>query len=186
MHISFSNDCTFRFADYNMIAKIIDLQPYTGRTKHDYVDTLTEGITKDLINLGIDLGKVFVSYYAYEAGKIPELAIESGKVFYACLVTIEENYINTPEYKKRIIQIAQSYCDYKLGTNKVIDERWVKLFSVGDFETSLEWISELGIGRCLDASPIINDEGPHHIKNYLIEECKKELFNPLLNDIIHN
>ena len=170
------------YIDNKMIEKIIATQPYTKKAKHENIDTLEDGITKDLINLGIDLGKVFVCYYGGEFAS--ELSIEAGKEFYACLVTIEETFINTPEYKKRIIQIAQSYSNHKLGNKILIDEKRVKLLSVSDFEASIDKMSVIGIGKCLDEAPILNNNSSNQIKEYLIEECKKGLFNPLCNDII--
>lgn len=171
--------------DDNLIDKIIEQQPYTGKAKRNFIDTLSDGITKDLINLGIELGKVFVCFDAFEAGKISELAIDGGKQFYACLVTIEENYTNTPEYKKRVIQIAQSYRDSKQGTHRIIDEKRVRLLSISEFENCMETMSEMGIGKCLDMSPIRDTVNHQHIKDYLFEELQKVLFHPLMNDILH-
>ena len=181
--ISISGKHAVEIDDF-LISKIIALKPFKGKEKRIYIDSLEEGITKDLINLGIGLGKVFMSYEAYKAGKIPGFPYDPSKEFYACMVTLEDDYLNTPGYKKRIIQIAQSYRNSCIRTNVEIDERKVRLLSVGEFEICTEMLADLGLIKCLETSPIRVTDGRRQVFDSLFEECKVSILNPLKGAII--
>lgn len=171
--------------DDSLINGIIDSQPFSTKNKHDKIESIEEGLTKDLILLGIDLGKIYACYEDYKQGIIPGLEYDADKKRYACLVTLEDGYINTPEYKKRIIQIAQSYRDYKTGRHDIISEKEVLLLSINELERSLEMMSEMGVSKCMDSSPIIDLHGHRAIADSLMERFSERIYNPFIADIIH-
>ena len=172
--------------DDNLIKQIIDSQPFSSKNKHDIIEPLEEGLTKDLILLGIDLGKIYACYEDYKQGIIPGLDYDANKKHYACLVTLEDGYINTPEYKKRIVQIAQSYRDFKTGRHDIINEKEVLLLSVNQLERSLEMMTDMGVSKCLDNSPILNLQGHRKIMDSLMERFTERIYNPFMADIIHD
>lgn len=50
------------------------------KNKHDIIEPLEEGLTKDLILLGIDLGKIYACYEDYKKqGIIPGLEYDAEK-----------------------------------------------------------------------------------------------------------
>lgn len=169
--------------DDNLIKQIIDSQPFSTKNKHDIIEPLEEGLTKDLILLGIDLGKIYACYEEYKEGIIPGL-YDVGKRQYACLVTLEDCYINTPEYKKRIVQIAQSYRDFRTGRHEIINEKDVLLLSVNQLERSLEMMTDMGVSKCLDNSPILDLKGHRRILDSLMEKFTERIYNPFMADII--
>lgn len=156
------------------------------KNKHDIIEPLEEGLTKDLILLGIDLGKIYACYEDYKQGLIPGLEYDAEKRQYACLVTLEDGYINTPEYKKRIVQIAQSYRDFKIGRHEIINEKDVLLLSVNQLERSLEMMDDMGVSKCLDNSPILNLQGHRKIMDSLMEQFTERIYSPFMADIIHD
>ena len=170
--------------DDNLLNHIISERPYSAKGVHDTIETLEEGITKDLILLGIGLGKIYTCYDDYVQGKIPGLQYDANKKQYACLVTLEDSYINTPEYKKRIVQVAQSYRDFKIGKQEHIDEKQVLLLSVNQLERSMERLADLGLAKCLDNSPILDLENHNEVFKALWKRFTETLYNPLLNDIV--
>ena len=172
--------------DDNLIKQVIDSQPFSSKNKHDIIETLEEGLTKDLILLGIDLGKIFVCYEDFKQGIIPGVEYDADKKQYACLVTLEDGYINTPEYKRRIVQIAQSYRDFKTGRHNTINEKDVLLLSVNQLERSLEMITDMGISKCLDNTPILDLKGHRKIADSLMAQFTEKIYNPFMADIIHD
>lgn len=172
--------------DDNLIKQIIDTQPFSNKNRHDIIEPLEEGLTKDLILLGIDLGKIYACYEDYKQGIIPGLDYDANKKHYACLVTLEDGYINTPEYKKRIVQIAQSYRDFKIGRHDIINEKEVLLLSVNQLERSLEMMADMGVSKCLDNSPILDLQGHRKIMDSLMERFTERIYNPFMADIIHD
>ena len=172
--------------DDNLIKQIIDSQPFSSKNKHDIIESLEEGLTKDLILLGMDLGKIYACFEDYKQGIIPGLKYDTDKKQYACLVTLEDGYINTPEYKKRIVQIAQSYCDFKTGRHNIINEKDVLLLSVNQLERSLEMMADVGVSKCLDNSPILDLQGHRKVMDSLTERFAERIYNPFMADIIHD
>ena len=172
--------------DDNLIKQIIDTQPFSNKNRHDIIEPLEEGLTKDLILLGIDLGKIYACYEDYKQGIIPELDYDANKKHYACLVTLEDGYINTPEYKNRIVQIAQSYRDFKTGRHDIINEKEVLLLSVNQLERSLEMMADMGVSKCLDNSPIRDLQGHRKIVDSLMERFTQRIYDPFMADIIHD
>ncbi len=172
--------------DDTLIKQIIDSQPFSSKNKHNIIEPLEEGLTKDLILLGINLGKIYACYGDYKQGIIPGLDYDANKKHYACLVTLEDGYINTPEYKKRIIQIAQSYRDFKTGRHDLINEKEVLLLSVNQLERSLEMMADIGVSKCLNNSPILDLQGHRKIMDSLMERFTERIYNPFMADIIHD
>ena len=183
--ISIVGKCAVEVDD-NLIQRVIDSQPFSGKNKHDVIESLEEGLTKDLILLGIDLGKVYVCFEDYKQGIIPGLEYDTDKKQYACLVTLEDGYINTPEYKKRIVQIAQSYSDFKTDRHNIINEKDVLLLSVNQLERSLERMADMGVSKCLDNSPILDLQGHRKVMDSLMERFTKRIYNPFMADIIQD
>lgn len=171
--------------DDDTIERVVKDKPFSSAKKKTEIDAaIPEGITKDLINLGIGVGKIFVSYDDYRAGNIASFPYMGEKKFHAALVTLEESLSNTPGYKDRIVQVAQSYRDAKSDLTEPIDEKLVKILSVKDLEECSCIIVNEGLGfymehnmdRTLLAQKYVNDK-------YLIDQCNNELINPFIEDL---
>lgn len=99
---------------------------------------------------------------------------------------LEDGYINTPKYKKRIVQIAQSYRDFKTGRHDIINEKEVLLLSVNQQERSLDMMTDMGVSKYLDNSPILDLQGHRKIMDSLMERFTERIYNPFMADIIHD
>jgi hypothetical protein len=170
--------------DDDTINDIINQQPFSDKSKKRTIDSLPEGLTKDLIDIGIGLGKIFVCYDDYQKGLIPDLVFDQNKEFYACLVTLDESYINTPDYKKRIIQVAQGYRRFKTKRSEVINPEQVILLSVSQLEKSIERLEDMGVCKCFSSAPILQLEGHKSMFEYLSAKCNDTIIKPLMDDII--
>ena len=171
--------------DDEAIERVVSDQPFSSSRKKKEIDeAIQEGITKDLINMGIGVGKVLVSYDAYKGGKISDFPYMEGKRFHAVLVTLEESFSNTPGYKDRIVKVALSYRQYKSGQSELIDEKLIKILSVRNIEECACIIANEGIGFYLDNHMDNELIGKKWVKdNYLVDRCNDELINPFLEDI---
>lgn len=171
--------------DDETIERVVRDKPFSSKRKKEEIDeAISEGITKDLINLGIGVGKIFVSYDDYRAGNVEAFPFLEGKKFYAVLVTLEESFSNTPGYMERILKVAQSYRDAKSCRTEEIDKKTVKILSVRNMEE----------GACVIAKEGIDFYLTHHMENevikekwvndkFIVDKCNEELINPFLEEL---
>jgi len=168
------------------IERVVRNKPFSSTRKKKEIDeAIVEGLTKDLITLGIGVGKVFVSYDDYKAGNITDFPYMEGKNFHAVIVTLEESLSNTPGYKDRIIKVAQSYRDAKSEHSELIDEKSVKILSVKNLEECTCVIAKDGIGYYLKHH--MNNElmTQEYVKDkFLVDKCNEELINPFLEELM--
>lgn len=168
------------------IERVVRNKPFSSTRKKKEIDeAIVEGLTKDLITLGIGVGKVFVSYDDYKAGNITDFPYMEGKNFHAVIVTLEESLSNTPGYKDRIIKVAQSYRDAKSEHSELIDEKSVKILSVKNLEECTCVIAKDGIGYYLKHH--MNNElmAQEYVKDkFLVDKCNEELINPFLEELM--
>ena len=172
--------------DDETIERVVRDKPFSSSRKKKEIDeAIVEGLTKDLIAIGIGVGKVFVSYDDYKAGNITDFPYMEGKNFHAVIVTLEESLSNTPGYKDRIIKVAQSYRDAKSEHSELIDEKSVKILSVKNLEECTCVIDKDGIGYYLKHH--MNNElmTQEYVKDkFLVDKCNEELINPFLEELM--
>jgi hypothetical protein len=170
--------------DYELIEKIIHEKPFTGKKKKKEIDSLEDGLTKDLINLGIGLGKIYVCYDEYKSGKIPELPDMPNKGFYAILVTLEECFSNTPGYKERIIEIAQNYRQFKSASTEFIDPERVRIMTVKDVEEEACIIEHRGLKFCMENYMDNTIMEENWVRDtYIMDRCHEELISPIIKEL---
>ena len=156
-----------------------------ARKKKEIDEAIPEGLTKDLIALGIGVGKVLVSYDDYRAGNATGFPYMDGKKFHAAIVTLEESYSNTPGYKERIIKVARSYREFKNGNTEPIDEHEVIMLSVKDIEECACVIAKEGLGFYLEHHMDSKLMAQKYVKDkFLVDKCNDELINPFLKEMM--
>lgn len=171
--------------DDDTIERVVREKPYSSTRKKKEIDeVISDGITKDLINFGIGVGKVFVSYDDYKAGNVTGFPYKEGLKFYAAIVTLEDNLSNSPGYKDRILKVAQSYRDCKSERSEPIDDKAVKMLTVKDLEECLCVIAKEGIGFYLEHHTDRELLAQKYKKdNFLVDKCSDELINPFLEEL---
>lgn len=171
--------------DDQTINRVVRDKPFSNTKKKKEIDeAIPEGLTKDLIHLGIGVGKVFVSYDDYQAGNVTGFPYMKGKRFHAVIVTLEESFSNTPGYKERIIKVAQSYRDAKSDHSKPIDEKTVKMLCVKDMEECTCIIAKEGLGFFMEHHMDSKLMAQKYVKDkFLVDKCNEELINPFLKEM---
>ena len=168
--------------DVDLINRILNEKPFSNSNRKKISD-LPEGLTKDIINYGIDLGKIFVCYDDYVENHIKEFLYMPGKRFHAFLLTLEQNFNNAYEIRNEIIKIAQCYRNYMAKNSRIISDDEVIILSSRDIERQIPIIAEKGIAEYMN----IREQGDLYKyevnSEYLSNQCKKVLLDDLLKDI---
>lgn len=163
----------------DLIDDIINHNYFSRKQIKEHIEkSIPEGITKDLIDLGIGLGKIFVCYDTYKQNKIEKLKYKGDKIFCAILLTLEEGFCNSLNYKEQIIRIAQAYRNYKGESNEIINPDEVKIFSIRDIENEIPILAKDNSLVMLGGNNkkcIIND--------YLMECFENKIMKPLLKEM---
>lgn len=168
--------------DRDLLDTIIREKPYTSAKKKE-ISQIPEGLTKDIINYGIDLGKIFVCYDDYEENRIESLRFMPGKKYHMCLLTLEQNFCNAYEIRNDIIKIAQSYRDFKTGNHRCILDEDVMIISTREIERYIPIIADVGIAKFVELKKNGSIDRIKENNEFLRTKCKTELLDELLQDI---
>lgn len=108
-------------------------------------DLQTSALAKDLVELGIDQGKILSCYVDWKNGKIPNLPNYSEKYhFMAIVLTLEETFCSF-DLKELIDEVAYRYVEKKKGVN--LKNMITSIISSATFNKSIPIISKQGIYR---------------------------------------
>lgn len=164
------------------IDMVVGKRPFTVKAKREVIEKgLPSGLTKDLINLGVDLGKIYVSYDKYRDGRIKNFPYMEGKRFHAVILTLKETFSNVPGYKSIIVKVAQSYRDYYSGNTEVINEDDVKILSLSRLEENAVIIAKIGLGEYFRIHRDMKALRSLWEKDeYLLNKCDQEIIQPLI------
>ena len=168
--------------DTERIDSIIDKKPSKSEIK-EITKQLQPSLTKDIILLGIDLGKIFVSYDDYKQNQIKDFPYMPNKKFHACLLMIEHNLCNVYEIKDYIIRIAQMYREKQSKVNVDIRENEVLILSARDMERDIPLMAKFGIAKVMEWEQS-GDIYKQKVDNvFLKDRCKTVLIDTLMRDI---
>ena len=144
---------------------------------------MPDGLTKDLIELGIGLGKIFVSYDDYKNNRIVGFPYMGNKTFHAYILTLEDNFCNIFDIKDAIIKVAQCYRDEKSFSSCTIKDDEVKFISIKDIEEDTPTLAKLGVAKFLDVDKN-NEIEKYWIKNdFLIGKANSELIDDMIKEM---
>ena len=106
------------------------------------------------------------------------------KGFYAILVTLEECFSNTPGYKERIVEIAQSYRQFKSSSTELIDLERVRIMTVKDVEEEACIIEHRGLKFCMENYMDNKKMEENWVKDtYIMDRCHEELISPIIKEL---
>lgn len=169
--------------DKEWIEEIINDKPFSNSKRKDLYADKKESLTRDIIQFGIDLGKIYVCYDNYKENRIEGFPYMPNKRFHACLLVFEQNFCKTYEIKNDIIRIAQSYRDYSSKEITSIDEHEVTLISARDMERDIPLIANNGIAKVMEWEQNGNIYKYKEDNTFLRELSKSTLLDKLLQDI---
>lgn len=172
--------------DNDIIDSLVLHEKMSNREIETYKRSVKSQLTKDLIDLGIDLGKVFVCYDKCLDLSLPELTFPKDARCTVGLVTIDNCFAGTPDYKDTILKIAQWYRNLKNQADKKIEEESVIFLSLKDIEEYSPIIGRLGLSFFLNQIRTGNWpklQEVHEPNKYLVEKFEKEVWNDIFQEI---
>lgn len=108
----------------------------------DLLKKQDSALAKDLVELGVDLGKILCCYVDWKEGKIPGFPTFSEEYnIMAIVLTLEETFV-IPELKDLIDEVARSYVKDKKG---YIPNISTSIISSSTFDASIPFIAKCGI-----------------------------------------
>lgn len=162
--------------DNNVIESILIEKNFSRKYKHEVLEKLRHGLTKDIVDLGIDVGKILVSYDDYCNDRINSLRYMGPKKFYAFLLTVEESYMNL--YKDKILKIAKAYFSYKTKKDDLnLDPGSIRIISAKTLEEDINLVRYNNKIDMLGKGIHTNS----NLDNFLIKKFKKELIDPFMD-----
>ena len=75
----------------------------------NYIKLIPDTLTKDIIILGIEIGKIYKVYNDYRCNKIANLPYNENINFFPIMVTFEEWYAGCPSINDCLTRIAEAY-----------------------------------------------------------------------------
>ena len=106
-------------------------------------------LIKDLIGIGVDLGKILCCYCDWREGIINDLPPYSNEMnFTASVLTLEETLCNEAEIKSYIDRIAYQYVLEKKGIG--LERINTRVISSIDFDGNIPYIGENGLTKYVD------------------------------------
>lgn len=106
-------------------------------------DLQDSALAKDLVELGIDLGKILCCYVDWKNGKIPNMPNYSEKYNFKAIVLTLEETLCILELKELIDEVAYRYVKMKKGV--CIKDMSTSIISSATFDKSIPIISKQGI-----------------------------------------
>lgn len=135
----------------------------------------TSPLVKDIIELGVDLGKVLCCYCDWKDGKIYKIPHYSDDMaFCAALLTLEETFCGSLEIKEYIDDIAYRYVYEKKGVN--LERVKTYILSSSTFDNDIPEIAQQGLYTYITEDKFEDHGHRSELNTYL-----KEGFDRFLN-----
>lgn len=172
--------------DNGVIDSLIAKTKMTNKEIESFKKNISSQLTKDLVDLGIDLGKVLVCYDRCLNMSLSGLSFPKDARLTVGLITIENCYAGSPDYKEIILKVAQWYRNLKTNSINLIDENSVIFLSLRDIEEYSPIIGKIGLTRFLDNLRIGNWSkllDYHEPNKYLIDKFDNEIWNDIFQEV---
>lgn len=135
-------------------------------------------LSRDIIEFGIDLGKIFCCFYDWKDNKIKSYPYSSDKGFCAIILTLEENYCNAFDIKDEIIRIAKQYVLEKKGEVTDINSNNAIIMSSLYFPDFVSSAAVNGLRTAINNEVLTpNTSMERYSENEFFIKMKKEKFN---------
>ncbi len=128
----------------------------------------TSSLVKDIIELGVDLGKILCCYFDWKDGKIDKLPSYTENItFCATLLTLEETFCGALEIKEYIDDVAYRYVYEKRG----VSHQRVKTYIIASatFDNEIPEIALQGLTSYINADRFEDHEHRSEQNAYLKE-----------------
>lgn len=135
-------------------------------------------LSRDIIDFGIDLGKIFCCYLDWKKNKIQFFHYSPNERFCAIILTLEENYCNAFDIKDEIIRIAKQYVLEKKGEVTDINSNNAIIMSSLYFPDFVSSAAVNGLRTAINIEVLTpNTSMQRYSENEFFIKMKKEKFN---------
>lgn len=162
--------------DYNLINKCIKDNNFSRKYIKEEIESLPQSLTRDIINFGIGIGKIFCCYYDYSCDRIQSLPFNNGLKFHAYLLSLEDNLLENEDIKLQIVKIANAYYHFKTDGDTDFMAQQVSIISAKMVEQDFPYISKTGRLDLLGTKVCHQPDGD----TYIPDIVKKKFVAPLL------
>lgn len=140
----------------------------------DLIRSLESPLMKDIVEIGIDMGKVLCCYCDWKNNKIGNLpSYNENLEFNAVVLTLEETFCGSSILKAFVDRIAYRYVEEKRGVH--LENVRTNIISSATFDKSIPLIAKQGLHK-----HIIEDNFEYHgndkLHNEYLSQCFDELF----------
>lgn len=168
--------------DDSEIDRIIELGYFTSRNIRENIKReMAKGLVKDILDLGVDLGKIYKCYLDYKNEKVNTFPFIPNLKFRAIILTLEECYCNTPKIKANISKVANAYVSNKFRDCPIFEESNFMLLSSAEFDKYIPCLGTNGIdyfwSKLTDGSS--SKEENLIVNTFLAEKFETELLSQL-------
>ena len=104
-------------------------------------------LTKDIILLGIGIGKMYKACSDYKNNQIKSLPFDSSKAIHLIVVTLEEWLPKIPEFEKNMWNVAKGYLSYKNIDEKIFEENKPEIVTAQKLHDYIQIMGKIGISE---------------------------------------
>lgn len=163
----------------NDIETLIDAGYLSSNRKREEIKkTLSPGLVKDIMELGVDLGKIFKCYLDYKNKDIMSLPYLPNLKFRAIVLTLEECYCNIYHIKQKILRVANEYIKVKTKKEHIFKESDFLILSSSDFDKN---VPNLGFNNIDNFWSKLNN--PSQEKDIIENSYLSNKFDDLFNSV---
>lgn len=155
----------------------------------NYIKSIPDTLTKDIIILGKEIGKIYKVYNDYKLNKIIKLPYNKNKTFIPIMVTIEEWYAGCPSINDCLTRIAEAYLKKKHIDISIIKKNKYKIISIDTFEIDYQIMTREGISSFfkMEKNNILDEyKKKFHLDSYFFDKFSEELISPIGDIITEN
>ena len=162
--------------DYTLIKKCINDNNFSRKYIREEIESLPQSLTKDIIDFGIGVGKIFCCYYDYCCDRIQSLPFNNSLKFHAYLLSLEDNLLENEDIKLQIVKIANAYYHFKTDGDTDFMAQQVSIISAKIVEQDFPYIRKTGRLDLLGTKACHHPDGD----TYIPDIVKKKFVEPLL------
>lgn len=130
--------------DIQIVNDLIASECFKSKDKIEATKKSLSPLMKDVFSLGVDMGKIFCSYYDWSNNKIKEFTYDKNLKVCAIILSLEELFCEAFEIKGVIDRIALAYLNQKRNCH-VLQPIKTKIISSSTFDGIMPLIKERGL-----------------------------------------
>ncbi len=143
----------------SFIDDIVENQLFSKESKRKYIDSCENALTKDIIIIGMGIGKMYKVCNDYLNNEIDTLPFNSPQIIRPILVTLEEWFTGIPDVREAITIVAKGYLRYKSISCDLIDKFPFQIMSVSNLTIDFQMMVTDGITQyyhCVSNNELMN------------------------------